>query len=102
MKRFLLRKSERAMEILQTRSFKNSVKKLHKQQLKDLEKAIRGIMQDPLVGEMKKGDLSGVRVYKFKMVNQLTLLAYQFEEDVLQLILLALGSHENFYRDLKN
>ena len=90
------------MEILQTRSFKNQIKKLHKKQLSEVHEAIKTIMHDPLIGDMKKGDLGGVRVYKFKMANQLTLLAYEFEEDVLRLVLLALGSHENFYRDLKN
>jgi len=51
---------------------------------------------------MKKiGDLAGVQVYKFKMVGQLMLLAYTFEHDTITLTLLALGSHENFYRDLK-
>ena len=58
-------------------------------------------MNDPSLGEMKVGDLVGIRVYKFKMVKQLTLLAYTFEEDIITLTLLALGSHENFYRDLK-
>ena len=50
---------------------------------------------------MKRGDLTGVLVYKFKMVNQLTLPAYTWTEDILTLTLLALGSHENFYRDIK-
>ena len=58
-------------------------------------------MQDPLIGDQKSGDLNGIRVYKFKMVNQLRLLAYSYEDDVLTLTLIALGSQENFYRDLK-
>lgn len=37
-----------------------------------------------------------MQVYKFKMVNQLTLLAYQYEDEQLILTLLMLGSHENF------
>jgi len=89
------------MDIVQTRSFKNDAKKLYKRQLNDLEDAIRVIAKDPCVGQMKKGDLNGIRVYKFSMAKQLTLLAYKFEEDVLQLTLIAPGSHENFYRDLK-
>ena len=40
-------------------------------------------------------------VNKFEMVNQLNLLAYSYEDKVLTLKLLVLGSHENFYRDLK-
>jgi len=43
----------------------------------DLKNAIQGIVSDPKLGEMKKGDLSGIRVFKFVIVNQLTLLAYE-------------------------
>lgn len=91
------------MHVLQTPTFSKQVKKLHLNQKKELDQAIRIIITNPSVGIMKKGDLVGIQVYKFKMINQLTLLAYELNEDrgELQLILLALGSHENFYRDLK-
>jgi mRNA-degrading endonuclease YafQ of YafQ-DinJ toxin-antitoxin module len=89
------------MNILQTTTFSKQVKKLHKNQKQDLDQAIKTIAATPSVGEMKKGDLSGIQVYKFKMVGQLTLLAYEFYENELKLILMMLGSHENFYRDLK-
>ena len=89
------------MHILQTPTFSKQVKKLHQNQKKDLDEAIRVITKKPSIGDMKKGDLRGVQVYKFKMVSQLTLLAYEFYEDRVELLLLALGSHENFYRDLK-
>ena len=89
------------MKILQTRSFTKTVKKLHKNQKADLDKAVQSIIDDPKIGDQKSGDLTDVRVYKFKMVGQLMLLAYSYEDDVLTLTLLALGSHENFYRDLK-
>lgn len=89
------------MNVLQTTTFTKQTKKLHKNQKIDLDEAIKKIIKDPSIGEMKKGDLNGVQVYKFKMVKQLTLLAYDFNAHKQQLILLALGSHENFYRDLK-
>ena len=44
-------------------------------------------------GEQKKGDLSLIRVYKFKMLNQPTLLGYSYEDGSIILELLALGSH---------
>ncbi len=90
------------MEILQTRTFANQVKKLHTNQKNDLDEAIRKVIDNPFIGTPKKGDLSGVNVYKFKMVKQLTLLAYEYDSNNDQLHLLALGSHENFYRDLKS
>ena len=89
------------MNILQTPTFSRQVKKLHKNQKKDLDEAVKIIVKDSSIGDMKKGDLSGVQAYKFKMVNQLTLLAYEFYEDEIRLVLLELGPHENFYRDLK-
>lgn len=89
------------MEILQTLRFKKQTKKLHKQQKLEFDSAIKTIAKDPLVGDIKKGDLNGVYVYKFKMAKQLTLLTYEFRESELQLVLLTVGSHENFYRDMK-
>jgi mRNA-degrading endonuclease YafQ of YafQ-DinJ toxin-antitoxin module len=91
----------RAITILQRSQFERAIKKLHKNQKQDLIKAIELIAQDPGIGEQKKGDLKGVIVYKFKMVSQITLLAYSYDQDALTLRLLDLGSHENFYRDLK-
>jgi mRNA-degrading endonuclease RelE of RelBE toxin-antitoxin system len=81
------------VNILQTPTFKKQIKKLHNNQKKDLDKAIKIIAENPSIGEMKKGDLSGVQVYKFKMIKQLTLLAYEFYEGKLELILLALQKH---------
>lgn len=89
------------MKVLQSRQFAKTVKKLHANEKSALDKAVQVLVQDPLLGDHKSSDLNGIRVYKFKMVNQLRLLAYSYEGDVLTLTLLALGSHENFYRDLK-
>lgn len=89
------------MKVVQTPTFCRCIKKLHKNQITDLDAAIITIVSDPSIGENKKGDLAGVQVYKFKMINQLTLLAYQYDSDDNQIILLALGTHENFYRNLK-
>jgi mRNA-degrading endonuclease YafQ of YafQ-DinJ toxin-antitoxin module len=89
------------MQVLQTRSFQKTVKKLHANQKKALDEAVRILIKNPAIGDMKTGDLDGIQVYKFKMVNQLTLLAYTYEDSSITLTLLALGTHENFYRDLK-
>ncbi|MEZ7918885.1 MAG: type II toxin-antitoxin system RelE/ParE family toxin [Akkermansiaceae bacterium] len=89
------------MEVLQTTTFRKAVKKLHKNQKMDLDHAVKEIIGAPDIGEAKLGDLAGISVYKFKMVKQLTLLAYKYEDETVILTLLALGTHENFYRDLK-
>lgn len=89
------------MHVIITRSFKKTVKKLHKTQKQDVDKAVLEIMKNPEIGQLKSGDLNHIRIYKFKMVKQEMLLAYTYEDEIITLTLLALGAHENFYRDLK-
>jgi len=91
----------KVLQVLQAQPLSKMVKKPHANQKADLDVAVKAPLNDPLLGERKKGDLAFLRVYKFKMVKQLTLLGYSFEDNTLTLELMALGSHENFYRDLK-
>jgi len=86
-------------KVFQTRTFARSKKKLHKDQIRELDDIVIEILKDPEIGEQKKGDLLGVYVYKCKITKQLFLVAYQFDDD--SLTLLMFGPHENFYRDLK-
>lgn len=87
------------MEILQKPTFKRAYKKLHANQRKAVNKAIKEIISSPSLGIEKKGDLQGVFVYKFDCINQQYLLAYEWDEE--SRTLLMLGVHENFYRNLK-
>jgi len=89
------------MKIIKKPAFLKAEKKLHANQRQDLEKAILDIVADVQKGQLKSGDLADVRVHKFQMAKQRTLIAYHYEEDVLVLTLIAFGSRENFYRDLK-
>lgn len=91
----------KATSVLQTPTFKKAVKKLKPNQKNDLDLTIKALMASPNIGEQKKGDLVFLRVHKFKMNKQLTLLGYSFDDGALVLELMALGSHENFYRDIK-
>lgn len=91
----------KAITLLQTPTFKKAVKKLKPNQKKDLDTAIKALLNEPKLGEQKKGDLAFLRVYKFKMNKQLTLLGYSYNDGTLILELMALDSHENFYRDIK-
>jgi mRNA interferase RelE/StbE len=88
------------MEIIQSRIFERKVKKLSISQKEQLDEAIRVILRNPSIGEKKKGDLNMVFVYKFRIDNNLFLLAYAYNSEVLELIML--GPHENYYKDLKN
>ncbi|MDX1539281.1 type II toxin-antitoxin system RelE/ParE family toxin [Arsukibacterium sp.] len=88
-------------QVLQTATFNKAVKKLKPNQKADLDNAVKALIDNPLLGEKKRGDLAYLRVYKFNMVKQLTLLGYSYEDGAVILELLNLGSHENFYRDMK-
>ena len=89
------------LSVIQSHSFKKAVKKLHKNQKADLDAAVHTIIDNPNLGIQKVGGLSSVRIHKFKMLKQLTLLAYQIDNGQLVLTLLMIGTHENFYRDVK-
>lgn len=88
-------------DVVQTRRFARQYKKLHNNIIADVDRAVEQIATNPELGERKKGDLVMLRVYKFRCHGQLYLLGYTLD-DVVQLVCLeAVGSHENFYRDLK-
>jgi mRNA-degrading endonuclease RelE of RelBE toxin-antitoxin system len=85
--------------VLMMPAFKHRYKKLHPNQKMFVNNAIEDIKINPQLGTQKKGDLAGVYVYKFDCIDQQFLLAYEFDPETR--ILIALGVHENFYRDLK-
>jgi len=89
------------MNIEQTNTFRKAVKKLHQSHINEVKGVIEKIAVDPLSGGLKRGDLAGIRVYKFHLDHQLVLLAYFYEEQDERLTLIDLSSHENFYKRLK-
>ena len=88
------------MRILVTPSCERSIKKLHPNQKKSLDKAIKAIASKPEIGEAKVGDLEGIYVYKFKLVDKQWLLGYRVISSK-KISPFLIGPHENFYRDLK-
>lgn len=87
------------MKIIQSRSFAQRVKRFSKVQKPILDDQIRLIIDTPSIGVEKRGDLKGVFVHKFKVETLECLLAYHFDRDRLDLIMI--GPHQNYYRDLK-
>jgi mRNA-degrading endonuclease RelE of RelBE toxin-antitoxin system len=59
------------------------------------------IVLNPYSSERKEGDLKEVFVKKFPLLGEEYLLAYKVNEREREVIFLAIGGHENFYRDLK-
>ena len=88
------------MKIVQSPLFARTVKKFHKNQKFALDKEIHKIVENPGIGEEKKGDLKGIYVHKFKIGAALYLLSYRIKNCTLELI--TIGPHENYYRDLKS
>ncbi|MES9855876.1 MAG: type II toxin-antitoxin system RelE/ParE family toxin [Sedimenticola sp.] len=89
------------MKVVQTGTFTKVAKKLHQNQKDTLDVAVKDILKNPKIGDMKVGDLAGARIYKFKLNTEQYLLGYRIDDDSLVLTLFALGTHENFYRDMK-
>jgi hypothetical protein len=88
------------MKIYQSRIFENKIKKFSKQEKAALDGEIKRIIENPLIGEEKKGDLQCVFVHKFKIKTIQYLLSYRMIDGCLELIMI--GPHENYYRDLKS
>lgn len=88
------------MEVTATSTFKRRFKKATNKVQVAIEAAVDEIATNPLQGEIKKGDLSGFRVFKFKYGYNQLLIAYIYRVPK-QIELIDFGSHENFYRDLK-
>lgn len=88
------------MKIYQSRLFEKKVKKLSKAEKEALDREVKNIAENPNIGEEKKGDLRGVFVHKFKLKTNYFLLAYRKADKDLELAMI--GSHENYYRDLKS
>jgi mRNA-degrading endonuclease RelE of RelBE toxin-antitoxin system len=85
--------------VKQMPGFKKTYKKLHPNEKQVVDDAIKEIISNPKIGEEKKGDLAGLFVYKFKCHSKEFLLGYEWDPKLR--LLLALGVHENFYRNLK-
>lgn len=86
------------MKIFQSSSFGKKVKKFKKKEKLELDNAVKEIAINPSIGTEKKGDVRGIFVYKFKISNTEFLLSYRIVGEDIELI--AIGPHENYYRDL--
>ncbi|MFM2345101.1 MAG: hypothetical protein RLZZ210_1714 [Pseudomonadota bacterium] len=93
-----------SIKIKSSPTFTKIAKKLHAKHKAILDENILAIAKNPHIGTEKKGDLVGVFVHKFKINKQQYLLAYILipsKNLVEEIVLISLGSHENFYDNLK-
>ena len=90
------------LEIYQSPKFEKVFGRLSDDDKDAVDEEIDLLEKDPELGTQKKGDLSHLWVHKFKLDGRETLLGYSWSEGKLELYLLNLGPHENFYRDAKS
>lgn len=76
------------------------LKKSHSNLKVTCYKEIKKIALNPDLGVKKIGDLLGISVHTFKFENQSFLISYRSSDDF-NLTIEFIGTHENFYRDLK-
>ncbi len=78
-------------------------------QLKKLDKPIRTkicevlekIAKDPFMGDMLKGNLSTIYSYHLKVTGVEYRIAYQIKEQEIVVVIMQIGTRENFYNELK-
>ncbi|QCJ70690.1 addiction module toxin RelE [Providencia heimbachae] len=93
---------QKEIDVYQTARFNKTMKKMSESDTKVVENEIDEIIANPLIGEQKKGDLDFLRVHKFRLNDSTVLLGYSWVSNKLELYLLQVGSHENFYETHKN
>ena len=94
------------MQTIFKKPFAQYVKKSIKFLQLAISDAVDDICMQPDIGELKIGDLAGIRVYKFKFNVQQYLIAYKYSKDAkfneIEFInFYKVNTHENFYTDLK-
>lgn len=88
------------MTALYKPAFRKFVKKQNRAFQLAIEDEVYEVLKTPRSGEQKKGDLTGLRVHKFKFHRQEYLVAYMIEAR--NIVFYMIGTHENFYRELKS
>ena len=63
--------------------------------------ALEKIAENPFVGEILKGDLALVYSYPLKIAGVKYRIAYQIKEQEIAVIVIQVGTRENFYEELK-
>ena len=81
--------------------FRQQFRRFSSKDREAIRKEVRKIAKNPLIGKLKKGTLSGVRVYKWKLKHQLYLIAYEPENREKTIYFYAIATHEGFYKALE-
>ncbi|MBD2810850.1 type II toxin-antitoxin system RelE/ParE family toxin [Xenorhabdus sp. Vera] len=89
------------LQVYETRRFAKALSKLPENLLSVVEDEIEKIIDNPEIGELKKGDFAFLQVHKFLLNSRLALMGYCWKEEKIELYLLDIEPHENFYQEQK-
>lgn len=87
-------------KVTQSNRFNRAYKRLNDALAREVDAAVLDIIQNPLIGEKKKGRLINIRVHKFRHKGMLYLIGYTKDSTIKIIFLEDIGPHEKFYRDL--
>lgn len=90
------------IRVRETPSFRRWVERLRPALTAALHGAVRDAAGCSPVGERKLRGFPWVRVRGCRLAGRLSLLGYEYRSGDDLIVLHAVGSHENFYRDLKS
>lgn len=93
---------ESEIKVFKTPTFQKVFKKLAEAEKVLVEDEVDKIIDDPDIGEQKKGDLFHLWVHKFNMKNRQVLLGYSWKKAELELYLLNIAPMRIFTKTLKN
>ncbi|MEG3132665.1 type II toxin-antitoxin system RelE/ParE family toxin [Rouxiella sp. T17] len=94
-------KTKQEIEVYQSSRFEKAFNRLSEQDQDSVDEEIERIIANPEIGERKKGILSYLWVHKFYIGKQQYQLDYTWLDQKLNINLLSLGAHENYYSDQK-
>jgi len=63
--------------------------------------SLEKIAENPYIGELLKGDLETIYSYHLKVTGVEYRISYQIREQEIVVVVMQIGTRENFYEDLK-
>lgn len=88
-------------ELVVLNSATRELKKFDKPVRTKIWSALDKIAENPFIGDLLKGDLSTIYSYHLKVSSVEYRIAYQVREEEIVVVVLQVGTKENFYEELK-
>jgi mRNA interferase RelE/StbE len=88
-------------ELVVLNSAVKQLKKLDKSLKTRIIAALDKIAENPFIGDRLKGDLSTIYTYHLHVTGVEYRIAYQIKEQEIVVVVMQLGTRENFYEELK-